>query len=166
MCDLVCLWKWVCVRKLYTHTIWYFNSYTITLRMILVTQFHRLCVIVLSIFNSVTSVAHCRSVSLFQDFTSNFWHLFNIFFKGESHSCEDRGEGPRWGKAERTEGGNWLLQASREQDRWLDTGQSYTAKGCKRAMGKPCVNAYTHSHRCTHTVFTHLCNHVHTDHGW
>lgn len=37
-------------------------------------------------------------------------------------------------------GGDQLLQASREQDRWLDTGQGYTAKGSKADMRKPCVN--------------------------
>lgn len=40
----------------------------------------------------------------------------------------------------RAEGGEQVLQASREQDRWLDTGQGYTAKGSKADMGKPCVN--------------------------
>lgn len=57
---------------------------------------------------------------------------------------------------EREGGVDWLLQASREQDRWLDTGQSYTAKGCKRAMWKPCVchlRTHVHSHTNAH-VYT------------
>ncbi len=75
-----------------------------------------------------------------------------------------------WGRAERTEGVNWSLQASREQDRWLDTGQSYAAKGYKAAMGKPrvcvcvCVchiGMHTHSHTDAHT----LHNHVHICYG-
>lgn len=56
-------------------------------------------------------------------------------FKG-CHLCVDTGVGLR---CQWRGGGYWLLQASREEDRWLDTGQNYTAKGCKRSMGKPCV---------------------------
>lgn len=84
--------------------------------------------------------------------------MVHLFLSG-GDSCEDRGEGPRWGEGREDYGGGyWLLQASREQDRWLDTGQSYTAKGCKRAYGKTmCVslrNTYcTHSHTDAH-VYT------------
>lgn len=92
---------------------------------------------------------------------------FIIFLCG--HSWQDRGEGPRWERAERTQGGNWLLQASREQDRWLDTGQGYTAKGCKTAMGKPRVchlGTHAHSQTDAHTCTPlHLRNRVHICHG-
>lgn len=64
------------------------------------------------------------------------------------------------GEGREDRGGKRLLQASREQDIWLDTSQSYTAKGCKRAMGKPCVChlvTYTYAHR--HTLI-HSCAHL------
>lgn len=48
--------------------------------------------------------------------------------------CDDRRVSQIGGRAARTERGNWLLQASREQDRWLDSGQGYTAKCCKTDM--------------------------------
>lgn len=56
------------------------------------------------------------------------------------------GEGGQYGPE-----GWGVLQASREQDRWLDTGQGYTAKGCKTDMRKPCVSAQN-THTASHTV--------------
>ena len=82
---------------------------------------------------------------------------FKIFFFFFFFSCVVTRErtGERVRRWREREGGNWLLQASREQDRWLDTGQSYTAKGCKRAMGKPCV-CHEGTHTLSHTD-PHIC---------
>ncbi len=171
VCDLVCLWKWVCVRNC-THThclILNISHYHITYDFSSIVW-----VWTFTLFRiSETSVVHCCKVSHFQGITCKskvMMKFLYIFFGGGGHSCEDRGEGQMWGRAERTEGGNWLLQASREQDRWLDTGQGYTAKGCKRAMGKPCVchlGTYTHSNTDAHICTPlHSRNHVHICHRW
>lgn len=73
-----------------------------------------------------------------------FWAIFEMktqvpafltFLKGTISWWEEGGGSERTGWGPRGGGLlDWLLQAFREQDRWLDTGQSYTAKGCKGAM--------------------------------
>ena len=139
-------------------------------------------------FILVPSVVHFCSVSHFQHITrrsniptsSSFWisTSFILFFSALSPVRGQGKEGPGlggggggggggWGEGGGgggggegwRGGGNWLLQASREQDRWLDTGQSYTAKGCKRAMGKPCV-CHEGTHALSHTD-PHICTPLH-----
>lgn len=170
MCDPVGPVKAGVCEKLYADTVWYWKSHTISRYTWF--WFYCLCVdvqffILFSCHLWFTAAAfHTFSTSLVDQTSrraqvSGFQHHF--FFPALSPVRGRRGERVlSWGgggQRGQRGGGNWLLQASREQDRWLDTGQSYTAKGCKRAMGKPCV-CHEGTHALSHTD-PHICTPLH-----